>query len=405
MKYSIIEKGGVTSAKGYKAAGVACGIKDGIKKDFAMVVSENTANAAGVFTRNVVKGHSLQLTLKNLRTTGKADAVVVNSGCANACVGEAGDEAALKVVEYAAKKLDTKPENIIINSTGVIGKVLDWKAAVHGVDIALEALSVEGGTDAEAAIMTTDTVKKEYAVSFELGGKIVTIGGMAKGSGMIHPNMGTMISVITTDAAVSSDILQRALRETADCTYNRVSVDGDTSVCDMTVILANGLAANDEIKQWDSPERVLFSKMLKVVCEYLARMLAKDGEGATKLMEVKVINAESKEQAYTIACAVAKSPLVKTAMFGEDANWGRIITAAGYSGAEFNPDTVDVYIGDVMTCKNGCALDFDEDAALVVLKKNEVVITVDMKAGDASDHMWSCDFSYDYVKINGSYRT
>lgn len=405
MKYSIIENGGVTSAKGYKAAGVACGIKDGIKKDFAMVVSEKTANAAGVFTRNVVKGHSLQLTLKNLRNTGKADAVVVNSGCANACVGKPGDEAALKVTEYAAKVLDTVPENIIINSTGVIGKVLDWEAAVRGVEMAKAALSVEGGTDAEAAIMTTDTVKKEYAVSFDLGGKMVTIGGMAKGSGMIHPNMGTMISVITTDAAVSSDILQRALRETADCTYNRVSVDGDTSVCDMTVILANGLAGNDEINDWDSDDCKLFSEMLTAVCEYLARMLAKDGEGATKLMEVKVVNAESKEQAYTIACAIAKSPLVKTAMFGEDANWGRIITAAGYSGAEFNPDLVDVYIGDVMTCKNGCALDFDEDEALVVLKKNEVVITVDMKAGEAFDRMWSCDFSYDYVKINGSYRT
>lgn len=405
MKYSIIENGGVTSAKGYKAAGVACGIKDGIKKDFAMVVSEQTANAAGVFTRNVVKGHSLQLTLKNLRNTGKADAVVVNSGCANACVGAPGDEAALKVVEYAAKALDTVPENIIINSTGVIGKVLDWEAAVRGVDLAKAVLSVEGGTDAEAAIMTTDTVKKEYAVSFESGGKIITIGGMAKGSGMIHPNMGTMISVITTDAAVSSDILQRALRETADCTYNRVSVDGDTSVCDMTVILANGLADNDEITDWDSEDRKLFSEMLTTVCEYLAKMLAKDGEGATKLMEVKVVNAESKEQAYTIACAIAKSPLVKTAMFGQDANWGRIITAAGYSGAEFNPDLVDVYIGDVMTCKNGCALDFDEDEALNVLKKNEVVITVDMKAGEACDRMWSCDFSYDYVKINGSYRT
>ncbi len=405
MQYKVIENGGVTSAAGYRAAGVACGIKDGKKKDLALVVSERTAAAAGIFTRNVVKGHSLQLTMEQLGKNRSADAVVVNSGCANACVGEAGEEAARQVVRHAAEILGTDPSRILINSTGVIGRVLDWKAAVRGLDLAKAQLSSEGGTCAEEAIMTTDTVKKEYAVCFQLEGKTVTIGGMAKGSGMIHPNMGTMISVITTDADVSAEILQEALRKVADSTYNRVSVDGDTSVCDMTVLLANGMAGNQKIDCRESSACQLFTGMLHVVCEQLARMLAKDGEGATKLLEVQVVNCLDKDRAYQIACAIAKSPLVKTAVFGQDANWGRIITAAGYAGVEFDPNKVDVWIGDILTCKAGCAVDFDEEAALAVLRRSEVTVTVDFHDGSACERMWTCDFSYDYVKINGSYRT
>ncbi|MBQ8164368.1 MAG: bifunctional glutamate N-acetyltransferase/amino-acid acetyltransferase ArgJ [Clostridia bacterium] len=401
MKY--LENASITSVKGFKAAGIDCGIKANGKKDLALIVSDKTVTAAGVYTRNIVKGHSLQLTMERMKNQ-EIDAVIINSGCANACVGDKGAESAINVTKAAAEILGVKEENIAIGSTGVIGYALPEEKMIAGVKKAYETLSYDGGHDAELAMMTTDTVPKEVAVEVEIGGKTVTIAGMAKGSGMIHPNMGTMISIITTDVNISKKHLNKAIKKVTEQTFNRVSVDGDTSVCDMCLVLANGNAENEIIEHsWEDYRT--FVEGLTAVCDGLSRMLAKDGEGATKLLEVVVKNAWSKEDAYTIACAVAKSPLCKTAFFGEDANWGRILTAAGYSGAAFDPERVDIYIGDLKVCANGAALPFDEDKALEILKKDEVLVTVDLKDGTYQDHMWTCDFSYDYVKINGSYRT
>lgn len=401
MRY--LENASITSVKGFKASGISCGIKANDKKDLALIVSDKTVTAAGVYTRNIVKGHSLQLTIERMKNQ-EVDAVVLNSGCANACVGDKGKESAINVTKAAAEILGVKEENVIIGSTGVIGYALPEEKMIAGVKNAYEALSENGGHDAELAVMTTDTVPKEVAVEVEIGGKTVTIAGMAKGSGMIHPNMGTMISIITTDVNISKRHLDKAIKKVTEQTFNRVSVDGDTSVCDMCIVLANGNAENELIEHsWEDYR--IFVEALTAVCDGLARMLAKDGEGATKLLEIIVKNAWSKEDAYTIACAVAKSPLCKTAFFGEDANWGRILTAAGYSGAAFDPERVDIYIGDLKVCANGAALPFDEDKALEILKKDEVVAVIDLKDGTYSDHMWTCDFSYDYVKINGSYRT
>lgn len=399
----VINNGGVTSPKGFLAAGVACGLKKNRKKDLAIVYSEVNAAAAGVFTTNIVKGHSLQVTMEHIKN-GKARAVVVNSGNANACVGEQGYKDAVEMATLAAQLLGCDREDILVNSTGVIGMKLDMDAVRSGIKNAVSLLSSEGGHQAEEAIMTTDLVPKEIAVEIELGGKKAVIGGMAKGSGMIHPNMATMIGIITTDAAISSELLYKALKDVTGHTFNRVSVDGDTSVCDMVVVLANGQAGNPEIAT-ENDDYNKFKSGLKTVCTYLARSIAKDGEGATKLIEINVNGASSAEDAYKIVCSVAKSPLVKTAIFGEDANWGRIITAAGYSGANFNPNLTDIFIGDLIVCSNGTALDFDEERAKEILKEKEVKITINLKSGNFSDRMWTCDFSYDYVKINGSYRS
>lgn len=395
--------GGVTAPIGFKAAGVAAGLKKNGNPDLAMVYSEDICVAVGVYTTNVVKGHSLQLTMDNMKN-GYANAVIINSGCANACVGHMGYEDAVKITKYCAEILDIDEENMLIGSTGVIGVPLDTDIIMKGADLLKERLSENGGNDAARAIMTTDTHPKEAAVDIMLNGKHVRIGAMAKGSGMIHPNMATMISIITTDANISKKALEPIFREIVEKTYNRVSVDGDTSVCDMTIMLANG-AADDAPIVPGTDDYEKFAEALEYVCETLAKMLAKDGEGATKLLEIQVKNVLSKEDAYKIAVAVAKSPLVKTAVFGEDANWGRIITAAGYSGAVFNPDSADIYIGGVKTCENGVALPFDEEKAKEELKKDEITVVIDLKYGEFSDRIWTCDFSYDYVKINGSYRS
>ncbi len=398
-----IKDGGVTSPKGFRAAGVACGLKGNRKKDLSLVVSDVTANAAGVYTKNVVKGHSLQLTMNRMETP-RVNAIMVNSGCANACVGEQGYRDAVTLTQKLGELTGFPPETILIGSTGVIGQPLPVPRMLEGLELACRQLSYEGGHDAEWAMMTTDTVPKEYAVESTLEGHTVRIGGMAKGSGMIHPNMGTMISILTTDAAISAPLLQKALRQVSDRTFNRVSVDGDTSVCDMCVLLANGTAGNREIVSEDGSYEV-FVKGLLAVCEQLARMLAKDGEGATKLLEIIVKHADSQNTAYAIASSVAKSPLCKTAFFGQDANWGRILTAAGYSGAIFDPLKVSIYLGDLMVCRDGCALPFDEEQALEILKKDEVTVTIDLQSGMYTDRIWTCDFSYDYIKINGSYRS
>ena len=395
--------GGVTAPKGFKASGVACGLKNNQKKDLAVVCSDDLAVASGVFTKNVVKGHSLQLTMEHIKS-GYAQALVINSGNANACLGEQGYKDAEEMASLAAQLLNCNSKNVLVGSTGVIGMPLDLSKVRSGIKSAISSLSEEGGHDAAEAIMTTDIVSKEIAVEFEIQGEKVRIGAMAKGSGMIHPNMATMIGVVTTDINISKELLDKALKDVINHSFNRVSVDGDTSVCDMVVILANGKANNEGIVKEDI-EYSTFKSALEYVCTYLSKMIAKDGEGATKLIEVVAEGAKNDEDAYKIVSAIAKSPLVKTAIFGEDANWGRIITAAGYSGADFDPNLVDIYIGELMVCRNGTGLDFDEEKAKEILKEAEVKIKINLKAGTSSDTIWTCDFSYDYVKINGSYRS
>lgn len=395
--------GGITAPEGFFATGISCGLKKEGKKDLAIICSEDRAAAAGVFTTNKVKGHSLQLTMDHIKS-GYANAIVINSGCANACVGEQGYRDALEIATITAELLDCTPSDILVGSTGVIGKALDMEKIRPALDALVSAMNPDGSHDAAEAIMTTDTLHKEIAVELDLQETRVVIGGMAKGSGMIHPNMATMIGVITTDANISRKLLDKALKEVVGKTFNRVSVDGDTSVCDMVLILANGMADNAGIIN-EGEDYEIFRKGLEEVCTYLSKQIARDGEGATKLIEVLVEGAETPEDAHKAACAIAKSPLVKTAIFGEDANWGRIITAAGYSGAEFDPDYTDIYIGDLLVCKNGCAVEFDEEAARALLKKSEVKLTVKLGNGVYTNRVWTCDFSYDYVKINASYRS
>ncbi len=399
---NIIE-GGVTAPKGFIAAGVACGIKNNNKKDLAIVCSEDNAAASGVFTTNLVKGHSLQVSMEHIKN-GIARAIVINSGNANACVGETGYKDAKDMTLLAAELLQCEPEDILVNSTGVIGSRLNMPSVRSGIRSAVNALSKDGGSEAEDAIMTTDLLKKEIAVEIEIQGETVRIGGMAKGSGMIHPNMATMIGIITTDANISRSLLDKALKHCVKSTFNRVSVDGDTSVCDSVFILANGFAENDAMVR-DDYEFSKFVDALMFVCTYLSKLIAKDGEGATKLVEVIVEGTADEADAYKVISAVAKSPLVKTAIFGEDANWGRIITAVGYSGATFDPNLTDILIGDILVCRNGAAVNFDEAAAKQVLKQKEITIKINLKKGKVSDRIWTCDFSYDYVKINGSYRS
>lgn len=398
-----IINGGVTAPEGFFATGVACGLKKNGKKDLAIVCSEDIAAAAGVFTTNVVKGHSLQVTMEHIKS-GYANAIIINSGNANACVGEQGYADAKEMCSIAAQLLECDPEDILVGSTGVIGKPLDMAAIRAGIEEAVSGMEPDGGHDAEEAIMTTDLTAKEIAVQFEIQGQQVIIGGMAKGSGMIHPNMATMIGILTTDANISRGLLDKALKDVVGKTFNRVSVDGDTSVCDMVLFLANGLADNEAIVSEDD-DYATFRNALEFVCIELSKMIAADGEGATKLIEIVSKGARSAEDAYKVICAVAKSPLVKTAIFGEDANMGRVITAVGYSGAQFDPSKIDLYLGNLIVYKGGTALPFDEAAAKKILQEKEITIRIEFNEGDFCDRMWTCDFSYDYVKINGSYRS
>ncbi len=394
---------GVTAPKGFLASGVACGLKKNGNKDLAMVVSKVKATAAGIFTTNVVKGHSLIWTRDKIKS-GYARAIVINSGCANACLGSTGDNDAADMAKYASSLIKCETEQVMLGSTGVIGFPLDMNKIKNGITDAYASLSDEGGILAAEAIMTTDTFSKEASKTIEIDGKTITIGGMSKGSGMIHPNMATMISLITTDASISIEMLDKALRHVADKSFNRISVDGDTSVCDQLVIMANGQGGNAPIILEGSAFEALVSALLEVSIS-LSKMLAKDGEGATKLIEIRAENCEDIESAHLILNAIAKSPLVKTAFFGQDANWGRIFTAAGYSGVSFNPDLVDIYLGELLVCKNGIGLRFDEEKASDILKKDEIIVTLDFKSGKFNDRIWTCDLSFDYVKINGSYRS
>ena len=394
---------GITAPRGFLASGVACGLKKNGNKDLAMIISKNDAIAAGIFTTNVVKGHSLMWTKSKIKDR-YVRAMVINSGCANACLGARGDNDAADMAFYASSLIKCEPEQVLLGSTGVIGFPLNMDKIKYGINVAFDSLSNQGGLLAAQAIMTTDAFSKEASKSFEIGGTTITIGGMCKGSGMIHPNMATMISLITTDAAISGEMLDKALRYVADKSFNRISIDGDTSVCDQLVIMANGQGENTLISSENSDYEAFVSALLEVSIS-LSKMLAKDGEGATKLIEIRAEGCEDIESAHLILNAIAKSPLVKTAFFGQDANWGRIFTAAGYSGASFDPNLVDIYLGDLMVCNNGTGLSFDEERASEILKKDEIIVTLDFNSGKINDRIWTCDFSFDYVKINGSYRS
>jgi glutamate N-acetyltransferase/amino-acid N-acetyltransferase len=398
--------GAITSPSGYRASGVACGLKKNGNRDLAMIVSTTEASAAGIFTKNVVKGHSLQRTMSVIRQ-GYAQAIIINSGNANACVGPQGLADADKMAHLLAKRVGCPDSRIITGSTGVIGQPLNMEAVTNGIEIAWNKLSseIEAGNEAELAIMTTDLVPKEAAVELEINGQRAVVAGMAKGSGMIHPNMATMIGIITTDLKVDPKLLRALLKTAADRSFNRVSVDGDTSVCDMVIALANGASGIPEISSAEDELAALLLEAMETICVKLAKMIAADGEGATKLIEVNCRGTRTAEDAHQVVLAVGKSPLVKTAMFGEDANWGRILTAAGYSGVDFDPDKCNIWLGDLMVCQNGCALPFDEDEASRILNHQEITINIELGEGEASDRLWTCDFSYDYVKINGSYRT
>lgn len=395
--------GGITAPAGFKASGVAAGVKYIGKKDIAVVFSECDASAAGVFTTNAVKAAPVLLNMERL-TSGRARALVVNSGNANACSGDRGMSDARAMAEETARLLGIPGESVLVASTGVIGQPMPMDRIIPGIGAAVAALSESGGQDAAEAIMTTDTELKQHAAKVELGGKEVTVGGMAKGSGMIHPNMATMLCFITTDAAVSPDCLKECLAHAVDRSFNMVTVDGDTSTNDMVVVLANGLAGNSQINAGGEGYEV-FRDALTEVCTALAKAVARDGEGATKLIEVRVVNAETEKDARLAARAVASSTLFKAAVFGEDANWGRIICAAGYSGAQFNPQSVDIYLGGVQVAKDGGALAFDEEEAARALAQKDIQVLLDFKEGKHGATAWGCDLTYEYVKINGSYRT
>ena len=401
--------GGVTAAKGFRAAGVHAGVKAGSsadKNDLAMILCDTEASAAGVYTMNRVKAAPIYVTMEHLEN-GSARGVIANSGNANACA-PLGHENAVKMCEAAASATGLRPEDFIVCSTGVIGQTLNVSVIENACPTLASLLSRDGSGDAAAAIMTTDTKKKEIAVSFELGGKEVRLGGIAKGSGMIHPNMGTMLCFLTTDCAISPDVLQDALYEVTKVTFNRVSVDGDTSTNDTCCILASG-AAENQLIDWKSEDYDVFYGALKFVCTELAKKIAGDGEGATKLVTCTVSGSRSDEAAEKLAMEVIRSSLVKAAMFGADANWGRVLCAMGYSKAPFRPECVDVSFasaaGSIAVCKAGEGLEFDEELAKKVLSQDEVEIQVNVNEGEHAVTAWGCDLTYDYVKINGDYRT
>ena len=402
--------GGVCAAQGFRAAGLHVGVKthNVNKKDVALIVSDADCAAAAVFTTNVVKAAPIHVTKAHL-ANGRARAVVANSGNANACA-PLGEENAERMCAAAAKAIGCGAEDVLVCSTGVIGQTLRVNVIEEGMEELASLLEQSGaGSDAAAhAIMTTDTVKKEAAVETTVGGKTVRIGGIAKGSGMIHPNMGTMLCFITTDCAISPEMIREALVDTAHVSFNRISVDGDTSTNDTCLVLANGLAGNETITG-EGEDYAAFLEALKALCVRLARMMAKDGEGARHLITCTVSGAKDEESAQTIAKSVISSTLTKAAIFGCDANWGRVLCAMGYSGEEFDPDKVDVAFasaaGEIPVCRQGRGLDFDEDLAKRILTEDEVEIRVRMGEGDAACTCWGCDITYDYIKINGDYRT
>ena len=403
-------EGGITAAKGFQAAGGAAGIKKQGVKDMALVYSEVPCVAAGTFTTNIVKAAPVKWDQEIVYNHPTAQAIVCNSGIANACTGEEGYGYCRKTAEAASAALSIPEDSVLVASTGVIGKQIPIDKIAAGVEMLKPQLAAtrEAAATAAQAIMTTDTEPKEVAVQIEIGGKTVTIGSMCKGSGMIHPNMGTMLCFITTDCAVSSEMIRKALLFNVKRTFNRVTVDGDTSTNDMCTVLANGMAGNAEITAED-PAYEAFREALQTVMQDLARKIAADGEGASKLMTCTVKGAKDEETAEVLAKSIAGSSLTKAAMFGSDANWGRVLCAMGYSGAAFNTEKVLVEFaskeGSIAVCEDGRGLDFDEDLAKKILSQDEVEINVTLQEGSGSATCWGCDLTYDYVKINGDYRT
>ena len=403
-------KGGVTAAKGFQAAATAAGIKYKDRTDMAMLYSEKPCVAAGTFTTNVVKAAPVLWDKQIVTDSAYAQAVVINAGIANACTGEEGFGYCRATAEKAAEILSIPADAVLVASTGVIGMQIPIDRICNGVEQMSGKLNgdITSGHEAALAIMTTDTHEKEVAVQFAVGDKTVTVGGMCKGSGMIHPNMCTMLSFVTTDLAISKELLQEALSEDIKDTYNMVSVDGDTSTNDTCLLLANGMAENTKITEKNA-DYENFCKALHIVNEGLAKMMAGDGEGATALFEVKVIHAKTKEEAVTLSKSVVTSSLTKAAIYGHDANWGRILCALGYSGVSFDPQKVDLYFesaaGKLQIIENGVALDYSEEEATKILSEKEVTAIADMKMGDAAATAWGCDLTYDYVKINADYRS
>ncbi|MDO5363514.1 MAG: bifunctional glutamate N-acetyltransferase/amino-acid acetyltransferase ArgJ [Eubacteriales bacterium] len=402
--------GGVTAAKGFLAAAAAAEIKYKGRTDMAMIYSEAPCVAAGTFTTNVVKAAPVKWDQDVVYSHAHAQAVICNSGIANACTGAEGYGYCKETADAAAEILGISPDSVLVASTGVIGMQVPIDRIKNGVKMMAPVLSgtLEAGTEAAKAIMTTDTVKKEVAVQVEIGGRTVTVGGMCKGSGMIHPNMCTMLGFVTTDVNISKEMLQEALSEDVKDTYNMVSVDGDTSTNDTVLLLANGMAGNPEITE-KNEDFEAFRKALNFVNTTLAKKIAGDGEGATALFEVKVIGAESKEQAVTLSKSVVTSSLTKAAIYGHDANWGRILCAMGYSGAQFDPEKVDLYFesraGKIKIIENGVSTGYSEEEATKILSEDEVTAIADVKMGDCSATAWGCDLTYDYVKINADYRS
>lgn len=407
MPYQFIN-GTVTSPQGFTAAGICCSIKPNnhTKRDLMLLFCDVPCNAAGVYTQNLVKSSAVLVTQQHLKN-GRAQAVIANSGNANTCNAD-GMEKANRMCEIAAKGLDIDPKDVIVASTGVIGQVLPIEPIESKAEELTALLSKEGGTFAAEAIMTTDTVKKEAAVTLILSGKTVTIGGIAKGSGMIHINMGTMLSFLTTDAAVSSEMLYEALKEAVGDSFNMVSVDGDTSTNDTLTIMASGKAGNAEITEKNEDYRA-FVQALTALCKKLSKLLAGDGEGATKLLVCAVTGAKTKEDAKGVAKTVICSSLLKAAMFGADANWGRVLCAIGYSGCDVDIQKVDVAFasckGTLPVCKNGAGIDFSEEKAKEILSEKEITIEVALNDGTYDAEAYGCDLTYEYIKINGDYRT
>ena len=402
--------GGVCAAQGFQAAGIHVGVKTHAnwKKDVALIVSDVDCAASAVFTKNVVKAAPIHVDRAHL-ADGKARAIIANSGNANACAPH-GEENAEKMCAAAAKAIGCKAEDVLVSSTGVIGQTINVQVIEDGVPELYGALAAtpEASDAAAHAIMTTDTEKKEAAVETVIGGKVVRMGGIAKGSGMIHPNMGTMLCFLTTDCAISPEMIRTALLETVNVSFNRISVDGDTSTNDSCIVLANGMAGNAVITE-KGEDYAAFLEALQALCTELAKKMASDGEGAKHLITCTVKGAADEAQAETVSKSVISSTLTKAAIFGADANWGRVLCAMGYSGAEFDPDKVDVHFtsaaGDIAVCEKGRGLDFDEELAKKILTEHDVEINITMGEGNAACTCWGCDITYDYIKINGDYRT
>ena len=408
-KIKVIE-GGVTAAKGFMAASTAAGIKYKNRRDMAMIYSKQPCKSAGTFTTNLVKAAPVKWDKNQVTSGADAQAVIINAGIANACTGEEGMGYCAQTAKAAAEVLGVAENGVLVASTGVIGMQLPIDKIAAGVKTMAPLLgdSLEKGTEASKAIMTTDTKNKQVAVQIDMNGTMVTIGGMCKGSGMIHPNMCTMLSFVTTDAAISKELLQEALSEDIKDTYNMISVDGDTSTNDTVLLLANGLAGNREITE-KNEDYALFCEALNYINETLAKKMAGDGEGCTALFEVKIVGAQTKEQAKVLAKSVITSSLTKAAIFGHDANWGRILCAMGYSGAQFDPEKVDLFFesaaGHMQIIKDGVAVDYSEEEATRILSEPEVTAIADIKMGDAQATAWGCDLTFDYVKINADYRS